>query len=122
MKYYVHYTPGRLRVRIPCLRKNHRKVETVKALLDVHGTETINANTLTGSVVVTFDPDALTPQELLDLLKDNGFYREDRTITLDTQLQKKSSRVARKVSRAMFGWAVGRVLEANGLSLIAAFI
>lgn len=122
MNYYVHHTPGRLRVRIPLLRNNHRKVETVKTLLTVPGTETIKANALTGSVVVTFDQDALAPQELLDLLKDNGFYSEDRAITLDKKLHHTSKRAARKVSRAMFGWAVGKVLEAKGLSLIAAFI
>ena len=122
MKYYVHHTPGRLRVRIPSLRNNSRKVETVKALLTVSGTETIKANTLTGSVVVTFDPEAIQPHDLLDLLKRSGFYREDRSVTLDAKLQHASNRAARKVSRAMFGWTVGRVLEAKGLSLIAALI
>ena len=122
MQYYVHHVPGRLRIRIPSLRNNPTRAEEVKALLNVAGTHKIKVNSLTGSVVIHFDRHRVSADNLLDRLKTNGFYREDRTVTLDAKLRQASSKAGRKVSRAMFGWAVGRVLEANGLSLIAAFI
>lgn len=122
MKYYVHHTPGRLRIRIPSLRNNPCKVKKTKTILNVSGTQETTVNPLTGSVVITYDPDRITAQHLLGVLKNNGFYSEDQTVTLDTQLQQASNKAARKVSRAMFGWAIGRMLEANGLSFIAVLI
>jgi copper chaperone CopZ len=122
MKYYVHHTPGRLRIRIPSIRNNPVKADHVKSLLNVGGTEKIKVNPMTGSVVATYDPDAVSGQHLLRILKENGFYSEDRTITIDDQLQQASYTAAHKFRRAFFSWAVGRVLEANGLSLIAALI
>lgn len=122
MQYYVHHIPGRLRIRIPSLRNNPRQIDTVKTLLDIKGAEKIRVNQLTGSVVITYDLDGISAQALLGVLKDNDFFHEDHSITLDKQLQQVSHQAARKVGRAIVGWVVGRVLEANGLALLAAFI
>jgi len=122
MKYYVHHIPGRLRVRIPSLKKDPRKIEDIKAILQINGIQKTRVNPLTGSVVINYDPDILTSRYLLDVLKTSGYFREDRIFTLDTQIEMASNRAAKKVGRAIFGWAIGRVLESNGLSLIAAFI
>jgi hypothetical protein len=122
MKSYVHHVPGRLRVRIPALRNNPYEIENVSAILNIRGTYKIKANPLTGSLVITYNPDMITAHQLLDIMVAQGYYRADQTITLDAKLNRASHRAARKVSKAMFGWAVGRLLEAKGLSLIAAFI
>ena len=122
MKYYVHHIPGRLRVRIPSLKKDPRKIEDIKAILQINGIQKTRVNPLTGSVVINYDPDILTSRYLLDVLKTSGYFREDQIFTLDTQIEMASNRAAKKVGRAIFGWAIGRVLESNGLSLIAAFI
>ena len=121
-KHYVHHVPGRLRVRIPFLKNNPQKIDEVRSVLDIHGTHKTKVNPLTGSIVITYDSDNVSAQCILDVLKSNGYFHQDRSIALDTQMNRTSSRAARKISKAMFGWAVGRVLEANGLSLIAAFI
>jgi hypothetical protein len=122
MKFYLHHVPGRLRVRIPNLRNNAEMSAQVKKLLCINGTRQVSVRPLTGSVTVTYDPAVIGAADLLGLLKDNGLFQEDRVVTLDSQLRRATDNAARKVSRAAFGWAVGRVLEANGLSLIAAFI
>jgi hypothetical protein len=122
MKYYVHHTPGRLRIRIPSIRNNPVSADHVKSLLNIGGMEKIKVNPITGSVVATYDPGAVSGKHLLSILKENGFYSEDRTITIDDQLRQASNTAAHKFRRAFFSWAVGRVLESNGLSLIAAFI
>jgi hypothetical protein len=122
MKYYVHHTPGRLRIRIPSIRNNPVRADHVKSLLNIGGTEKIKVNPMTGSVVATYDPVAVSGQHLLKILKENGLYSEDQTISIDDQIQQASITAAHKFRRAFFSWAVGRVLESNGLSLIAAFI
>ena len=121
-KCYIHHIPGRLRIRIPALKNNPDRIEHVKETLSLDGTTSFDANPLTGSVTVTYDPELLTRKDLLDLLKEKGYYNEYHSTTMDAQLHVATQAAARKVSRAMFGWAVGRVLEANGLSFIAAFI
>lgn len=122
MKYYLHHVPGRLRVRIPALRNNGVKIDEVKGLLHVNGSRNVAVNPLTGSVTVTYDPAIVRAEELLYRLKSAGYFREDQVVTIDSQLRQATDNAARKVCRVAFGWAVGRVLEANGLSLIAAFI
>lgn len=121
-KCYIHHTPGRLRIRIATLKNNPQGIERVRSLLAVEGTNSFTASPLTGSVTIIYDPQKLGSQHLLDILKKNGLYCEEQSTSMESQLQQVSENAARKVSRAMFGWAVGRVLEANGLSFIAAFI
>ena len=122
MEYYVHHVPGRLRVRIPAIRHNPKKSDDIQCLLGIHGVGNIKVNHLTGSVVVTFDTSLVTPQQLLELLKDKGYYDNSRVVTCDEKFQRASHIAATKVGRAMFGYAVGKALEASGLSLLAALI
>jgi copper chaperone CopZ len=97
-------------------------VDAVKTILDIRGTERVEVNPLTGSVVITYDAAVINSQELFNVLQHHGFYSEGRAITLDAQIQQASHKAARKVGRAFFGWAVGRVLEDSGLAFIAALI
>lgn len=122
MEYYVHHVPGRLRVRIPALRSNPRYASDIQCLLDIYGVENIKVNHLTGSVVVFFDTALITPQQLLDLLKEKGYYDSSLMVTCDDKIRRASDKAAAKVGRALFGYAVGKALEASGLSLLAALI
>ena len=122
MKYYVHNIPGRLRVRIPSLRNDPLKLEKVKTILDIDGTKNIKVNVLTGSIVIKYHPEAVNARSLLDGLKSKGYFHDDHAINLDTHLKQATNEVGNKMSRAMFGWVLGKVLEANGLGLIAALI
>ena len=109
-KCYIHHIPGRLRIRIPTLKNNPQGIEQVRLLLSVEGTHSFTASSLTGSIIVTYDPQKLNKQYLLDILKEHDLYCEERSTTMESQLQQASQNAAHKVSRAMFGWAVGRVL------------
>jgi hypothetical protein len=122
MKVYVHHIPGRLRVRIPSLRKNPCRIDEIKALFQHDGVLRTTVNPLTGSVVILYDPKQTAGRNLLDRLKSRGYLQKDQMITMDAKMKTVSDKAAEKVSKALFGWAVGRVLESNGLSLIAAFI
>jgi hypothetical protein len=122
MEFYVHHVPGRLRVRIPAVRKNPRKADEIKDLLDICGVDKLKVNPLTGSVVVNFDPSQVTPQQLLQILKGEGLFDSSRAITCDEKIQRASNHAASKVGRAMFGYAVGKILEASGFPILAALI
>ena len=122
MEYYVHHVPGRLRVRIPAIRKNPKKAEAIQCLLSIEGIDNLKVNHLTGSVVVTFDSAVITSGQLLELLKANGYYDNERAVTCDEKIMRASSFAADKVGRAVIGYALGKALEAGGLSLLAALI
>ncbi len=122
MEYYVHHVPGRLRVRIPAIRKNPKSAADIECLLGITGVGDIQVNHLTGSVVVTFDTTVISHDHLLELLKEKGYYDNSRVVTCDDKIQRASSIAAAKFGRAMFGYAVGKALEASGFSLLAALI
>lgn len=122
MEFYVHYVPGRLRVRIPELRRNAAMASEVNCLLEIYGVERLKINQLTGSVVVTFDPGLTDMDELLTVLKERGLYDASRAITCDEKIQRASNKAATKFGRAVFSYAVGKALEARGFTLLAAFI
>ena len=122
MEYYVHHVPGRLRVRIPQIRKNGHSAKKVQCLLDIYGVDNLSVNHLTGSVVVNFDPGLTSADQLLSVLKANGLYDNTQAITCDEQIQRASQKAASKFGRAVFGYAVGKALESSGLPLLAAFI
>jgi hypothetical protein len=77
---------------------------------------------MTGSTIIKYDPEVITAEVLLDVLKNNGYVDGSLTIASKDPIQKITDKAAQRVGRAVFGWAVGRALEANGLSFIAAFI
>jgi hypothetical protein len=122
MTYYLHQVPGRIRIRIPAIRHNRSKAAEVKNLFNFDGIEKVEVNHLTGSVVVMFNPEKLNAQFLLDALSEKGYFDKGRAITCDQYINRTTSAAGAKAGRLFFGWAVGKALEANGLSLLAAFI
>jgi hypothetical protein len=123
MSYYFHNVPGRLRVKIPILSGRPARIKVVEnLLLNLVGIEKIKTNSLTGSVVINYDPDLLDPQKIMQLLIDNNYYDESKAITHDQVVQNATARAGIKASRWIFGWAVSKTLEANGLSMLATII
>lgn len=122
MNYYVHQVPGRLRVRIPTIRNNPYRGAEVENLLNLYGVERVEINHLTGSVVVTYNPQLIDSKGLLHILRGKGYFDSSRAITCDEHIQRATSAVAEKAGRCFFGWTVGKALESSGFSLLAAFI
>jgi copper chaperone CopZ len=122
MEYYVHHVPGRLRVRLPEIRKNTHKAADVERLLNIYGVDHLKVNHLTGSIVVTFDTSATSAEQLLTILQENGLYDNTKAISCDDKIQRASNKAASKFSRAAFGYAVSKALEAGGFPILAALI
>jgi hypothetical protein len=122
MTYYIHQVPGRLRVRIPQIRKNPHKAAEIEDLLNLKGIEKVAINRVTGSIVAIYNPQMLDSDCLLRVLGERGYYDESRAVTCDEHIRRASHAAATKAGRVFFGWAVGKALESSGLSLLAAFI
>lgn len=123
MSYYFHNVPGRLRVKIPTLSGRPARIRAVEnLLLNLDGVEWIKTNPLTCSVVINYDPDLLDSQQILQLLIDHHYFDESNAITHDEVVQNAAAKAGLKVGRMIFGLAVSKTLEANGLSMLAALI
>jgi hypothetical protein len=122
MTYYLHSVPGRLRVKIPQLRHRPAMAAEISETLSMGGIHEVKIRSLTGSVVVLYDAALLDDAQILAILDASGHFDANQAVCCDTRIEAATSKVAQKCGRAVFGWAVGRALEANGLGLLAAFI
>jgi hypothetical protein len=123
MSYYVHNVPGRLRVRISSLRNRPLEIQQVRVLFSsINGIESIDVNEVTGSVVVNYAEDLILPHQILTMLRDNGYYDDSRASSINSELHGTASRIGGQVGKAIFSWAVGQILKANGLSFLAVLI
>jgi hypothetical protein len=123
MSYYFHSVPGRLRVKIPMIKDRPGRISAVEdLLLNLYGIDHIKTNPLTGSVVIHYDPDLLDSQEIISLLSDHHYFDASNAISHDQAVQKAAANAGFKIGKVVFGWAVSKTLEANGLSMLAAII
>jgi hypothetical protein len=123
MDYYVHQVPGRLRVKVPLIKNQPAKCALIKDALSGHqGIQRIRVNHLTGSVVVNYDPSAIDENCILNVLDYEEFLDSTRVVRSNANLDRAATRAGQAVGRAAFSYFVGRALESNGLSLLAAFI
>lgn len=81
----VHVTPGRIRVKMDDMKGNRSLADAIQHRLSaVQGVKQVTTNPVTGSVLVCFDPEALTGSwdSLIEiagtfgLLSSNGYNRE----------------------------------------------
>ncbi|MFO7738064.1 MAG: hypothetical protein R6V46_06325 [Desulfatiglandaceae bacterium] len=123
MNYYVHNVPGRLRVKIPKIKSSKRHCRKVERLFrDLDGIENAAVNELTGSVVIHYDTSIRQPEEILAIFEENDYLDKSQVMSNEKHLQTAAAKAGQAVGRALFGWAIGRALEANGLSFLAILI
>jgi hypothetical protein len=80
---YLHITAGRIRVKITAIKGSTVKAAKVaEELLDVRGVTHAKANPLTGNVLVLFDADTLTSEQVLGLLRKHGSSARIKNIAL----------------------------------------
>lgn len=124
MSHYIHKVPGRLRIKNPILKSNARKCGIARDVLAAHpGVHEVKVNPATGSVTVLYDRDCTGADCLLDLLEERNLVcRKSLATGTDPFAGTVAAETGEKVGKAILGWAVGKALEANGLSLLAALI
>ncbi len=66
----AHFLPGRVRLKVPALRGRPQAAETLAAAFRaVPGVKRLDVNTLTGSVLITYDAPTLATREASGVLK-----------------------------------------------------
>lgn len=123
MRCYCHHVPGRLRVKIPGLQGEPAEAERVETCLQaIAGVTGVKGNPVTGSVVIFYDPDRTAQDRILSVLQDQGWFDASLAIPHDEQVRTAVAEFGMRPGRAALGWAVGKSLDASGLSLLAALL
>lgn len=116
----IHDVPGRLRVKLSKLKNNPHRLNIVRNLLMVDGVHKVKSNALTGSVIVEYDSFEISSSHLIEILEKNGYTIDSTPVS--PSVNQVHEKAVLTLSKATISWLAGRVLEANGLSYIAAFI
>ena len=118
----AHDVPGRIRLKFEKLKNNPYRLEKLKEILAVDGVYKLKTNAVTGSIVAEYDPLSVTSEKLLHLLNENGYHIDIRDSQKKQKLSDAHEKIAMNIGKAAVSFVAGRVLEANGLPHIAAFI
>ncbi len=120
---YLHEVPGRLRIKIPRIKRNPEKAGELRNLLQaVAGVKSTSVNLLTGSAVIQFDSELVRSQSLLSLLANENYIDLGRAVTSQQYVERALSDAGKTVSKALLGLALDKALEGSSLSIITAFI
>ncbi len=123
MSYLAHELPGRLRLKIPSVKRNSRQAVQLRNLLeDLSGVTSATVNPMTGSVVVTFDCRAVTSTDILNLLTREGYIDLNKVMTSGQTQPVTLNRVGAVASKALLGVAIDRAFEGSALSYLAVLI
>ncbi len=123
MNEYLHNVPGRLRVKIPSIKHQSCKARKLESLFAFRqGIERVRVNALTGSLTIGYDPDQTGFEQLLTVLKQNGFLEDNHCPVNAACVGDTATRVTQAGGKFMVNWAVSKTLESTGLGLLAALI
>ena len=77
MSFYLHVMDGRLRVKVQETKRSLSKALDVEQLIQsLPGVHRVTANPTTGNVLVLFDAEQLTHDEILSALKKSDYLRD----------------------------------------------
>jgi copper chaperone CopZ len=120
----VHEIPGRLRVRLPALRRNEANAARITAALrSLDGVSGVEASTVTGSLVVTYDRDTLQSRTILRRLAHAGFHVGHSDAARNSSVSTSAvSRVGETAAKMVIGTLVEKAVERSALALIGAIL
>lgn len=76
MATYIHVLEGRLRVKVPEVKRSQAHAEELKRRLDsIPGIEGASVNPNTGSVLIHYDREETSPLRILDSLHSMGYLK-----------------------------------------------
>jgi hypothetical protein len=93
-----------------------------KMFSDLDGIDRVTINPVTGSIVINYEEELLQPWEILNVFKKNGYLDASTAVPVNGFGKGHGGKAGEAISKALVGWAVGKVFEGSGLSILASFI
>ena len=123
MGYYLHEIPGRLRVKIPDLKRNPQAARDVQVLLkNLPGIKSISTNTVTGSIIVHYDPQLVNTTAIVNVLARDAYIDLAKVLFNKERKENTTDVVAQAASKAILGFVLDRALQGTPLSIVTALI
>jgi hypothetical protein len=124
---YIHHVPGRLRLQMPQLKGNR---QVAKAACDnviaIPGVEEARVSPVTGSLVIAYDQQQLTPAVLWQSLCERGLASGPPPIQEGTVTRVQIDPLGGAADESLVGLVAGvilnRLLERSAAALIGALI
>ena len=124
MSYYFHGVPGRLRIKSPFVKgMNNDALVGLKGVLhSISGIKSFDINTVTGSIVINYQPKVITEKKIVTRLRMAGYFDPSRAITNDHYIYNAISGIGRAVNKGVVGTFVGAAFEGTALSYLAVLL
>ncbi len=123
MSLYLHEVPGRLRIKVPDLKRNPRKAHDLQRRLNgFAGVLSASVNSVTGSLLVHYDPRILGSEAILSYLSGELDLHLAGRIDNEDRLDETFGQVGKKVSKVLLMLVLDRALQGSPLSILAALI
>jgi len=123
MSFYMHNTPGRLRIKSPLVKRNENVSYEVRKILGAtNGIATVDVNLTTGSLLINYNPKVIKHHDIVDLLHRNGYFDKAKAVTHDEYIHSAASKAGSFIGKSVLGSVLGMALEGTPLSLLALLI
>jgi copper chaperone CopZ len=124
MSYYFHAVPGRLRIKSPLVKgMNNDALVEIKGLLNsISGIKSFDINTVTGSIVINYQPKVIAEKEIVTRLRSAGYFDPSRAVTNDHYIYNAISSIGHAVNKGVVGTFVGAAFEGTALSYLAVLL
>ena len=123
MSYYMHHVPGRLRVKTPFIKGKEEQALQVQGLIEsLPGVRSASGNTVTGSLVIHYDPRRIEPERIMDCLTREGIFDHSKALTNDQYIHSAASAAGHWVWKAAFGALADGLFSGSPLSLLTALL
>jgi hypothetical protein len=123
MSDYMHFIPGRLRVKSPRLKRNDSAAHELKtALSTIQGIDAIDFNPVTGSLLINYNRQTTSHEDIISLFERRGYFDRGKTISKDGSLQKIAEKTGRVIGTAVLSMAIEKAFKYSARSLIVLLI
>lgn len=123
MNCYLHHVPGRIRIKTPFIKGSAARAREIEMDLEsIYGVRTARANALTGSVLINYDSSIVKAGEILNAASREGYFDPVIALDLESYRETRWSKTGEAIGKALFGIAIGKILEGSPLALLSAII
>jgi hypothetical protein len=122
LTHQIHHVPGRLRVRVPAIKRSSENAALLKGLLRaVQGVSAAEPNLMTGSIVVRYDPQLTSAAAILAILTDRGYLRHTPSAP-QPQNSSVTVRISGEVAKAVFWYCLEKAVERSVPLMLSALL
>lgn len=112
MSSYLHVIDGRLRIKVPEVKRApHRATAVVQALQQLDGVTYVRANPTTGNVLVFFDSGTVSPERIVQMMRQEGCWQSD-TLAATSSTAASGQQLRDKLLQSVFETAIQHVILA----------